>query len=106
MTYYYDHIYTSAKWPLTVGAEWTVDAIRHSILGDEPFSWTVTVEAEEDVIVPAGTFSCFKIVWYSGDTLEKTEWYSHDVKNLVRVVDVASYDAEETLELESYSIVP
>lgn len=106
VTYTYDYTYTAAKWPLTVGAEWTVDAVQHTMLGDEPFSWTVSVEAEEDVTVAAGTFSCFKMGWYADGTLEKTEWYSTDVKNLVKVVDLATYDAEQTQELESYTVAP
>ncbi len=52
--------------------------------------------------MPAGTLSCFKIVTSEGGEVVKTEWFSEEVKNVVKVVDAATFASEETWELEAY----
>ncbi len=101
-TYTYVYTYPAAKWPLAVGNEWSFKLTTKTALGTDTFDRTVKVEAEEDVTVGAETFSCFKIVTSEGGEVVKTEWFSEDVKNFVKVVDAATYAAEETWELTSY----
>ena len=83
-----------------MGNEWSYTITTETALGTDTFDRTVLVEGEEDVTVPAGTFSCFKIVTSEGGEVVKTEWFSEDVKNNVKVVDASTYEAEETWELE------
>ena len=99
-TYTYEFDYPGARWPLAVGSEWSYTLTTETALGTDTFDRTVAVEGEEDVTVAAGTFSCFKIVTSEGGEVDKTEWFSEDVKNNVKVVDASTYEAEETLELE------
>ena len=68
----------------------------------ENYECTIVVEGEEDVTGPAGTLSCFKIVTSEGGEVVKTEWFSEEVKNVVKVVDAATFASEETWELEAY----
>lgn len=101
LTYTY-HSGPEDMWPLKVGKEVTVTAtvIENSTFTDHPISrtetGTVKVEKREDITVPAGTFTCFKMVHYDEyGNVTGTRWYSERVKYWVKM--------EET-ELVSYSI--
>ena len=103
-TYVFD--YPGARWPLQVQApqQWSYERTLKTAISTTIVERTVVVEAEEEVTVPAGTFTCFKMVTYEDDTVAKTEWYSVDVKNVVKVIDSLTYDADETCELASYTV--
>lgn len=100
----YEH--ATAKWPLTAGAEWTgnLDIDVGGLLsagGDIE----VVVEGVEDVTVPAGTFSCVKIVTsYAGGDVILEEWFSEDVKGVVKKVEDIYWDEADVFELTSYSV--
>ncbi len=97
-------------WPLTVGTELTIietDTIVITIGGETyptTMSGTITikVEAIEEITVPSGTFTCFKIVTYdeNGEPI-LTQWYSDEVKNIVKTVD---HETGDRYELLSYSL--
>lgn len=98
--------HATAKWPLAVGTTWTVErttTVNPPLASPSTVTRTVTVEAEEDVTVPAGTFTCFKIVTTEGGEVVKTEWFSGEVKNNVKVIDTA-FGEDETWELTSYTV--
>ena len=63
----------------------------------------IKVEAVENVTVPAGTFSCYKIVTYdeTGQKTLSTRWFSMEAKTVVKSVN---HETEEKSELLSYSI--
>lgn len=97
-------------WPLEVGKEIEVDetlskttkALGLENKETERKTSTYEVVRIEDITVLAGTFKCFKIVEYdkTGKKISAT-WYSDDVKNDVKYID---YEAQESLELKSYSL--
>lgn len=96
----YTYEYPEAeKWPLEVGKEYIKVRTR---IGVENVTSVVRVEKWEDVSVPAGKFSCFKLVYYyeNGDTW-RIEWYSDLVKQNIKWIDS---ETRETWELTSYSI--
>ena len=67
------------------------------------YSLTVNVEAIENVVVPAGTFTCFRMEMRnatSGDPFY-TVWYSDEVKYYVKYVDYST-TPETTYELTDY----
>lgn len=105
-TYSYD-TWTSL-FPLAVGNEvemettttqyWNGSQVGDPVVTTERYE----VISTEVVTVPAGTFSCFKIVIYDGEgSVTGTAWYSDTVKTVVK-----STDAEGTtvMELSSYSL--
>ena len=60
------------------------------------------VDSKEDINVPAGTFSCWKIIMYNGDgNITGTMWYSDQVKSLVKQMDAAG---NTMMELKSYTL--
>jgi len=62
----------------------------------------VKVEKREDITVPAGTFTSFKIVYYDEhDNITRTSWYSDSVKRDVKRI---YNETGETHELVSYSV--
>ncbi|MFP5238574.1 MAG: hypothetical protein ACLGQW_01970 [Acidobacteriota bacterium] len=77
--------------PMKVGASQT---FRHSATtpkGTQNYTMTVTVEAAEEVTVPAGTFKAFRLrvakkndTGWTGDYMM---WYSPEVGYFVRIVD-------------------
>ena len=105
MTATYEH--ATAKWPLTVGAEWT-GHIKKEVVGllDEQADLTVVVEGIEDVTVAAGTFSCYKIVTSADGDVMLEEWFAEAVKAPVKRVDGTYWDEAETWELQSYTVAP
>lgn len=68
-------------------------------------SYTVEVEAIENVTVPAGTFTCFKIVMRNATTgdLFYATWFSDEAKYYVKYVDYSTTPAT-TFELKDYFI--
>jgi hypothetical protein len=68
-------------------------------------SYTYKVEAIENVTVPAGTFTCFRMNYYnatSGDLIY-IFWWSDVVKNAVKHMDYST-TPEMTYELKDYSV--
>jgi len=101
-TWVWDYTYQyieAGKWSLEVGKEYTRIQTR---IGVENITSVVKVEKWEDVLVPAGKFPCFKLVYYheNGD-IWRTEWYSDSVKRNVKWEEV---ETGEMWELTSYSI--
>ena len=100
--------HAAAKWPLAVGTEWTESWAL--MVGDhiyeDAWDYNVVVESVEDVTVPAGTFECYKIVSYEGDTVRITDWYSEDVKASVKKIEECYFHGEDIWELESYTVAP
>jgi hypothetical protein len=75
-------------WPMHVGQTWD-----QAILEERPVARqttervdTVTVEAEETVTVPAGTFKTLKILYRNKKTgaVRYEAWYSLELKQLVK----------------------
>lgn len=62
----------------------------------------IKVEAVEDITVPAGIFTCYKIVTYdeTGQSLISIRWFSMEAKNVVKN---ENYTMNEKSELLSYS---
>jgi hypothetical protein len=100
-----------APWPLQTGREWVVtetETLTTTSMGEmrvEPSTavYTYKVEAVETVIVPAGTFECFRTVKYDEDgNAVQTMWRSDKVKQFgVKAVRHATGDFSELL---SYSL--
>lgn len=91
--------------PFEVGKTWSyeapVDVTEQGVHLD--YSFTAEVVGIEDVIVPAGTFSCYKVVHTSGEKTS-TEWWSVDGQFLtpVKYVDGITYVGTQTFELVAY----
>jgi hypothetical protein len=105
--------YTANLWPIEVGKEINVyetDIISTFILDEidiktETWSYTIKVEVQEEITIPAGTFTCFKLIEYAeDDTLQKITWYSDNVKFLY--IKMVNPITEETNELLSYNLQP
>jgi hypothetical protein len=64
-----------------------------------------TVEAEETITVPAGTFRAFKIVWRNKNTdaMLTEMWYAPDVKQWVKIREVLSNGVRER-EMVSFKL--
>lgn len=93
-------------WPIEVGKEVTatMTVIENSSLsGTRSTTKTVTlkVEKRENITVPAGTFTCFKVDSYEYGYKTATSWYSDNAKHYVKRID---YTTGETHELVSYLI--
>lgn len=96
------------KWPIETGKEYLVIRTESYTTspggptGTEDRTITVRVEKRENITVPAGAFTCFKIVNYDeNDNIMSTMWYSGDVKQYVKAV---SNETGAIWELASYSI--
>jgi len=101
------YTYPSPKFPLAVGYEWTRTFDYHvGTLLTKTDNHTITVEAEESVTVPAGTFDCYKIVTKKGSDIVLQEWFSEEVKAPVKRMENLFWSGDETWELESYSVAP
>ncbi|MEA1904980.1 MAG: hypothetical protein U9M97_03770 [Candidatus Hadarchaeota archaeon] len=96
------------KWPVETGKEYLVIRTKSYTTspggptGTEERTTTVRVERRENITVPAGTFTCFKIVNYDeNDNILSTKWYSEDVRQYVKTVN---NETRAIWELVSYSI--
>jgi hypothetical protein len=94
--------------PLEIGKEVEADKTTTQYMGDtqmsEPAVTTekYVVDSKEDVTVPAGTFSCWKIFLYDGaGNITATFWYSDKVKSGIKSVDASG---NTMMELKSYSV--
>jgi len=104
-TYTYQYLGVD-RWPIEVGKEYSM--IRTVTLSTPPYepieeteTFKAKVEKVESITVPAGTFTCFKIVNYDeNDNLLSTFWYSDEVKRSVKTIAQTGV----TTELVSYSI--
>ncbi len=86
-------------WPLAVGKSW-----EQSHRQERPVDRTTTdrnslytVDAEETVTVPAGTFRTLKITWRNKNTnaVNYDMWYAPDVKQWVKIREVLSNGIRE-----------
>lgn len=89
----------SYSWPLTVGKVWDQDT-REEWPADRRTTNrknTWTVEGEETVAVPAGTFRTLKIVWRNRNTsaVFSEMWYSPAAKQWVKIREVLSNGIRE-----------
>ena len=95
-------------WPLTVGKTWeqTLSQERASPRNSEQRADIVTVEAEETVTVPAGTFQTLKLVYRNKDTqaILYEEWYAPAVKHPVLFRERLTSGGLRVRELTSYSV--
>ncbi|RLE41412.1 hypothetical protein DRJ16_06340, partial [Candidatus Woesearchaeota archaeon] len=72
----------------------------------ETMNGTATCIGVEDMLVPAGNFSCFHIITNGDETIES--WYNADVKNVVKLNMNQSNETSTTiiyLNLSSYSLL-
>lgn len=91
------YMFSENMWPLKVGKEFTL--IENRIVEGMTQSYLVKVDAIEDVITPAGTFECPKIVYYRDNIIAKTEWYASQIGWYVKTVD---NQFKRVIELQSY----
>ncbi|HVN31357.1 MAG TPA: hypothetical protein VMT45_05185 [Thermoanaerobaculaceae bacterium] len=98
---------TSYVWPLTVGRSWEQQYRRERPVErqtrEEGARWSV--EAEETVTVPAGTFRALKITLFSRATGARLAevWYSPEVKQMVKSREVVTNGVQER-ELISFTL--
>jgi hypothetical protein len=97
----------SYAWPLAVGKTWE-ESHREERPADRQTlerSSLWTVETEETVTVPAGTFRTLKIVWRNKRTngLLYEMWYAPDVKQWVKIRERLSSGVRER-ELVAYKL--
>jgi hypothetical protein len=94
-------------WPLIVGKSW-----EQSFRNERPVArqttnntYIWTVESEETVTVPAGTFRTLKIVWRNkkSNSLVHEIWYAPEAKQWVKIREVLSTGIRER-ELIAYKI--
>lgn len=80
----------------------TITALGETQTENETETYIVKIEKMEKVTMPAGTFTCFKIVEYfeNGD-LSRTNWYSDKAKISVKRI---LHGTGETMKLVSYSL--
>jgi predicted secreted protein len=115
---YIEYTYTGDHgWPFPVCTPWPTQAYTYIVpplAAASTSDYSIHVTAEEDVTVPAGTYTCYRIehtlVAQDGTpvtpVLSKVEWWSADVSGMVRSINYAGYDGEETQELTSYTAGP
>lgn len=89
----------SFAWPLAVGKTWE-QRYRQERPVDRSTTdrdCLYTVDAEETVTVPAGTFRTLKIIWRNKNTnaLFYEMWYAPDVKQWVKIREVLSNGIRE-----------
>ena len=111
MTVYLFPTYTGGHGtPLSVGKAWSLEETGTLTSPLDPLftrMYDVEVVAQEDVTVPAGTFTCYKIEYSErfilGGQREWTEWWSADVCGTVKIIIREALDVVQTLELVSYT---
>jgi hypothetical protein len=97
------------NFPLSVGKTWTTTCNFTRSEGND-WGWgTITanhsIEGKEIVTVKAGTFECYKIKTDYGGGLVIYNWYSPQVKNVVKSF-VSQFDRSQVMELTSYRLIP
>jgi len=106
--------YSVKKYPLSLGKTWTDIGTTTTFLSGgnqttQTYNYTYKVESIERITVPAGTFHCFKVVWYdSNDSMIGTEWLTDVTRGVpvkqsvpISVGNVTS--SQTTIEMTSYS---
>jgi len=77
------------KWPLEVGQTWDQTTLEERPVARQTLERTdtVTVEADETVTVPAGSFKTIKVVCRNKKTgaTRYEAWYSLDIKQVVKL---------------------
>ena len=76
------------QWPLSVGAGWDGDCVR--VRDGEPskLTFNATVEAQEQVDVPSGNFSTFRIHYTGtddGKPIDRTDYFAPDICFAARI---------------------
>jgi hypothetical protein len=98
-------------WPLAVGKSFNRNyrVVNHVTKQTTEVRSTMTVQALEDVTVPAGTFKAFRIHYADSLGLESVNWFSPDAASWVKIQ--TKRDAKhpagpgtQDLELFSYTI--
>jgi len=112
ITFYYIY-YGGVPFPLIVGKELNMTEIMNytskydttTYTFESNMSFVFEVETIENVTVPAGTFTCFKINMWNATTLDLlyTMWYSDEAKTWVKYIDYSTAP-ETTAELKDYSV--
>jgi hypothetical protein len=86
-------------WPLAVGKSWEQSYVLERPVERQTTNYDIlnTVDAEETITVPAGTFRTLKIVGRNRNTstLVYEKWYAPDVKTFVRDRYVLSNGIQE-----------
>jgi len=104
-------------WPKRVGkrVNFTRTVKPYVVVGNEttPYdsyteNYTLMIVKMENVTVPAGTFECFKLEVYENGELKWIEWYSDQVKVVVKyeyyALGATVFTPPTTVNLLSYSI--
>lgn len=73
-------------WPLKVGKTFTqkFNVIIHATKRTFPVEQQITVEAYEDVVVPAGRFKAFRVKTIDSSGIENTSWFSSELGIFVK----------------------
>jgi hypothetical protein len=102
--YIYDGPYGA---PLSEGKAWTYQTeIVPSMGNPVTLTWNAEVVSVEQITVPAGAFSCYKVVHTMlGTPATRTEWWSTggDLLAPVKVVNIGNYELPEIRDLSSYT---
>lgn len=98
-------------WPLTVGKSFARDYrfVNHVTKQSTDIRSTMTVEAFEDVTVPAGTFKAFRIRYTDSLGVESVSWFNPDGAGWVKIQSTRSSKfpagpGTQEIDLISYSI--
>jgi hypothetical protein len=88
-------------WPLAVGSTWNQSALRERPVDRQTENRSIrrTVESEEKLTVPAGTFRTLKVAWRDANTnaLQYEMWYAPDVKQWIKDRDLSDGHERELL---------
>lgn len=98
-------------WPLTVGKSFNRNyrVVNHVSKQTTDIQSTMTVQAYEDVTVPAGTFKAFRILYTDSLGVESLSWYCPDAAAWVKIQNKRSSKfpagpGTQDLDLLSYTI--
>ena len=94
----------SAGWPWMAGNTWAcVIDVKSSTGQQYVLNNEVEITGVEQVSVPAGDFTCYRMVHSNQQgNVTLVEWWAEDVGLFVKMVDYGNYVEPETRELKSY----
>jgi len=94
----------SAGWPWSVGRDWAYIADVNSSTGQHyVLNNSVEIIAIEDISVPAGNFSCYRLEHSNQQgNITLIEWWTDDLGLFVKMLDYGNYVEPETRELQTY----
>ena len=98
---WYEPVKDHLKNPLGVGDTWSWEGKRPGMIATD-LTETNTVEAVEEVTVPAGTFSAVKVITegdQGGSTFKRTYWYANRVGFVKGIVEANNGQFSSTSEL-------